>query len=265
VQAANEDLVFPDSLYGEEIRLLAKLQQPLPASAAPALRGAAWADQQLWTQLGAWAEQRHTGAAAAALMVPEVGMINPPTGVVAPYPAFFAGLANLSREAAKVLEKSAVKKPFDPPGIARAILAAAPLWKGGRGGAECFRESGASAIARRSLFPRSRAGAFPFPRPCPRRSATSSSCACARWRKRCSAIRRRPELPDRLQNCHVLGVVSTAAPAKVVPYETLNLFFKLIDGGGNRIIDIRPFHPNRFGGGAVQNPHAHADHGNGGD
>jgi hypothetical protein len=48
---------LPDSLFGEAMRLLARLQEPRPPQVAPALRTAAWHDRQLWTQLGAWAEQ----------------------------------------------------------------------------------------------------------------------------------------------------------------------------------------------------------------
>jgi hypothetical protein len=51
---------LPDSLHGEAMKLLALLQKPVSFQAPPALRTEAWADSQLWTQLGAWAEQRHT-------------------------------------------------------------------------------------------------------------------------------------------------------------------------------------------------------------
>src|SRR6185437_1286290 len=53
---------MPDSLHGEAMQLLATLQQPLPAKVPAPLRTEAWQDLQLWTQLGAWAEQRHTWA-----------------------------------------------------------------------------------------------------------------------------------------------------------------------------------------------------------
>ena len=51
---------MPDSLYGESMQLLALLQKPLPSQTPAYMRSDAWQDSQLWSQLGAWAEQQHT-------------------------------------------------------------------------------------------------------------------------------------------------------------------------------------------------------------
>jgi hypothetical protein len=68
---------------------------------------------QLWTQLGAWAEQRHTWALHTKLSVEYMGMISPPTGMVAPYPEFFAGLAKLTRRTAAAFDKAGLEQRFD--------------------------------------------------------------------------------------------------------------------------------------------------------
>jgi hypothetical protein len=104
---------MPDSLHGEAMQLLATLQKPLPASAPAPLRTEAWSDLQLWTQLGAWAEQRHTWALHTKLSVEYMGMISPPTGMVAPYPEFFAGLAKLTRRTAAAFDKAGLEQRFD--------------------------------------------------------------------------------------------------------------------------------------------------------
>src|SRR5262249_22959365 len=104
---------LPGSLHGDAMRLLAKLQEPLPTQVAPALRTEAWHDLQLWTQLAAWAEQRHTWALHAKLTVSYLGGIEPPTGLVAPYPEFFTGLAKLARRTGEALDKVGLEKHFD--------------------------------------------------------------------------------------------------------------------------------------------------------
>jgi HEAT repeat protein len=113
---------MPDSLHGEAMQLLAKLQEPLPAQVAPALRTEAWADLQLWSQLGAWAEQRHTWALHTKLSVSYLGIVNPPVGMVAPYPEFFAGLAKLSRRTAEAFEKAGLEQRFDVKAIASDLI-----------------------------------------------------------------------------------------------------------------------------------------------
>lgn len=113
---------LPDSLYGESMRLLSKLQQPLPATVAPAFRTEAWSDLQLSTQLSAWAEQRHTWALHAKLSMNVAGIISPPKGLVAPYPDFFAGLAKLSRNSAVALQKADFNAPFDLKSVAADLL-----------------------------------------------------------------------------------------------------------------------------------------------
>ena len=91
---------MPNSLHGEAMQLLALLQKPLPVQAPECMRNEAWADLQLWTQLGAWAEQRHTWALHTKLSVSYLGLVTPPKGMVAPYPEFFSGLAVLARRTA---------------------------------------------------------------------------------------------------------------------------------------------------------------------
>lgn len=95
---------MPDSLYGRSMELLAKLQEPLPARVPQPLRTEAWADLLVWTQLGAWSEQRHTWALYTKNPAYYAGDAVSPPGIVAPYPKFFAGLARLSRDTAKVLK-----------------------------------------------------------------------------------------------------------------------------------------------------------------
>ncbi len=106
---------MPDSLHGEAMQLLSRLQEPLPEKVAAALRTDAWSDLQLWSQLGAWAEQRHTWALHTKLSVYLLGVVTPPRGMVAPYPAFFSGLAKLSRRTGEALEKARLDQPFDFP------------------------------------------------------------------------------------------------------------------------------------------------------
>lgn len=104
---------MPDSLHGEAMQLLALLQKPLPAQAPASMRNDAWSDLQLWTQLGAWAEQRHTWALHTKLSVMVAGMITPPKGMVAPYPEFFSGLAALTRRTATAFEMAGLDQPFE--------------------------------------------------------------------------------------------------------------------------------------------------------
>lgn len=98
---------MPDSLYGRSMELLSKLQERLPAGVSYPYRTDAWADLQLWTQLAAWSEQRHTWALYAKNGASYGGGATPPPGIVAPYPAFFSGLARLARESAKAFEAAA--------------------------------------------------------------------------------------------------------------------------------------------------------------
>ena len=104
---------MPDSLYGDAMQLLASLQQPLPSQAPACLRNDAWQDAQLWTQLGAWAEQQHTWALHSKMTVMVMGLISPPKGIVAPYPGFFTGLAKLSRQTADAFAKANLEPGFE--------------------------------------------------------------------------------------------------------------------------------------------------------
>ena len=94
---------LPESVHGEGMKLLATLQEPLPAAAPTALRTDAWTDKQLWTQLGAWAEQCHTWALHRKQCFFALSLVESHPGLVSPYPRFFAGLGQLSRRSAKAL------------------------------------------------------------------------------------------------------------------------------------------------------------------
>ncbi len=63
VEAAVENLNYSlpsNSLAARSLRLLASLQKPVSDRLAPAFHSPAWADEQLWAQLGAWIEQNHS-------------------------------------------------------------------------------------------------------------------------------------------------------------------------------------------------------------
>lgn len=113
---------MPDSLHGEAMTLLATLEKPLPKQSPPVFQTPAWADQQLWTQLGAWAEQRHTWALHTKLNVEYMGLAETPVGIVAPYPEFFSGLAKLSRRTADAFEKAGLQEHFDVKTVANQLL-----------------------------------------------------------------------------------------------------------------------------------------------
>ncbi len=113
---------LPQSLHSKTLRLLRKLQTPLPAAAPGCLRTSAWQDKQLWTALGIWAEQRHTWALRAKPNVSwECEALLPPA-YVSPYPAFFDGLAALSRSTARVFER-VLAPPIDRRKTAARLLA----------------------------------------------------------------------------------------------------------------------------------------------
>ena len=120
---------MPDSLYGQSLMVLKTLQQPLPAQIPSPLRSEAWADLKLWTQLGAWAEQRHTWALHAKPAVSFLGGAETPPGIVEPYPNFFVGLAKLSRATSQTLEGCQPREPFDPKKAAAGVLEAKALSK----------------------------------------------------------------------------------------------------------------------------------------
>src|SRR5439155_23211818 len=113
---------MPDSLHGEAMQLLSTLQKPLPAQAPASMRNEAWSELQLWTQLGAWAEQRHTWALHTKLTVMLAGIVRPPTGMVAPYPEFFSGLAKLTRRTAAAFEKTGLEQHFEVKAVAGDLL-----------------------------------------------------------------------------------------------------------------------------------------------
>jgi hypothetical protein len=112
-----------NNLASESLRLLATLQKPVSSQSEPVFRSEAWADEQLWTQLGAWIEQSHPPQSHAdASDLYEPGEDGPKLGVVAPYPEFFAGLARLSRDAEVAMEKAGLDEPFDSKAIAQQLL-----------------------------------------------------------------------------------------------------------------------------------------------
>jgi hypothetical protein len=113
---------MPNSLHGEAMQLLAGLQKPLPPQAPACMRNEVWSDLQLWTQLGAWAEQRHTWALHTKISVSYMGMISPPKGMVAPYPDFFSGLATLSRRTAAAFQTAGLGQNFEVKTAAGGLL-----------------------------------------------------------------------------------------------------------------------------------------------
>ena len=113
---------MPDSLHGESMQLLAKLQQPLPSDVPAPMRTEAWQDLQLWTQLGAWAQQRHTWALHVKMTVGSRGGDSPPQGMVAPYPDFFAGLATLTRRTAEAFRQTGLGRQFDVKSVSEDLL-----------------------------------------------------------------------------------------------------------------------------------------------
>jgi HEAT repeat protein len=113
---------MPDSLHGEAMKLLATLQKPLPEKVPAPLRTDAWQDLQLWTQLGAWAEQRHTWALHSKLSVLVMGSISPPKGMVAPYPDFFAGMAQLARRTAAAFQRAGLDREFEPKAVGDELM-----------------------------------------------------------------------------------------------------------------------------------------------
>jgi hypothetical protein len=122
----------PDTLRGKALRLLATLQKPLPVHLGPALRSAAWADAQLWSQLGAWTEAEHVGGSYRAAQRDVGAAAKPSAAVVAPYPEFFAGLGKLALDAAAVMEKAGLDESFDPKTSAHKLLECI-LWQEGLG------------------------------------------------------------------------------------------------------------------------------------
>jgi len=124
---------MPDSLHGEAMNLLAVLQNPLPETVPPALQTEAWSDLQLWTQLGAWAEQKHTWALHTKLSVNYLGIVTPPDGMVAPYPEFFSGLAQLARRTAKAFDKAGQEPRFEVKEVANELSELIALYENSSG------------------------------------------------------------------------------------------------------------------------------------
>ncbi len=114
---------LPDSLHGRAMKLIATLQKPPDANAPQALKTKAWSDKQLWTQLGAWAQQRHTWALHAKLT--SYGLCSSgrgDAGMVSPYPKFFESLGVLTRQTAKVLARTGAVNASNAESAARDLL-----------------------------------------------------------------------------------------------------------------------------------------------
>ena len=111
---AAETVKLPDSLHGQALSLLQRLQEPLPEQVPRPLRTLAWQDKQLFTQLGAWAQQRHTWALHTKVTIHYGGFTDEPPGYVSPYPEFFRGLARLSRDTSRVFRKVKNREAMGP-------------------------------------------------------------------------------------------------------------------------------------------------------
>ena len=103
---------LPPSLHGRAMELLHLLHEPLPGTAPVALRTAVWQDKQLWTALGAWAEERHTWVLHAKPAGALGCMFEEPPGYVSPYPKFYRQLGQLARQAAAVLAQVTAEPDF---------------------------------------------------------------------------------------------------------------------------------------------------------
>ena len=77
-----------------------------------ALRTPAWQDKQLWTALGAWAEERHTWVLHTKQAGSPGCAFEEPPGYVSPYPKFYRRLGQLARRAAAVLTQVTAEPDF---------------------------------------------------------------------------------------------------------------------------------------------------------
>lgn len=121
---------LPDSLHGRAMKLISTLQKPPPAEAPKAMKTTAWADKQLWTQLGAWAQQGHTWTLHAK--PPSDSWGSPrgtgDVGMVSPYPEFFESLGTLTRQTAKALSQAGSVREKDARGVSEILLAHAKIF-----------------------------------------------------------------------------------------------------------------------------------------
>ena len=143
---------LPDSLHGRALGLFKLLQKPLPEKAPAPLRGPAWHDKQLWTALGAWAEQRHSWALHGK---PSVGYLGGagmlPPGYVSPYPEFFRRLAALARDTGKTF-KTYGDPPPTPKDAAKELLACVALERRMMAGNTVLTAEDSSRLERFSRF-----------------------------------------------------------------------------------------------------------------
>jgi len=103
---------LPPSLHGRAMQLLHLLHDPLPGTAPVALQTPVWQDKQLWTALGAWAEERHTWVLHAKPAGALGCIFEEPPGYVSPYPEFYRQLGQLARQAAAVLAQVTAEPDF---------------------------------------------------------------------------------------------------------------------------------------------------------
>lgn len=93
-----------NSFHDQAMGLLGELQKPPEGLVEPLFKTSAWADRQLWTQLGAWSEQRHTWVLHVKSSMSSLGMMEFPAGTVEPYPQFFRGLGKLVSKTSEVVK-----------------------------------------------------------------------------------------------------------------------------------------------------------------
>ncbi len=112
-----------DSLAAQSLRLLASLQMPVSDGLSPVFRSEAWADEQLWTQMGAWIEHNHPHELHAGTADGyDSNVDGPKKGIVAPYSDFFSGLARLARDTGEAMEKAGMDEAYDSKAIAQKLL-----------------------------------------------------------------------------------------------------------------------------------------------
>jgi hypothetical protein len=88
-----------DTLYYRFLRAIRAVDQKSDRETLPgALRGEAWRDKLLQTQLAAWTELRHASILYVKQSVTMRLMCSYPAGYVEPYPAFYAALADYAAQ-----------------------------------------------------------------------------------------------------------------------------------------------------------------------
>lgn len=97
-------------VYGRWLHALRALDDPNPSPYFPeALRQFPWQAKQLQTQLASWAELRHDTILYAKQSYSSEPICGYPKAYVEPYPAFFARMRDLAREAAQRLSRMTIE------------------------------------------------------------------------------------------------------------------------------------------------------------